>query len=92
MIFKILSAEIRAGSLQVAVKHDECIREVFSYPVEWLENDKYLDVLVDTFNKREEQKRRLGTAAATASNHVGKEFDTTNYSLKHDMDTGLPLK
>lgn len=72
MKFKIIELEQKGNNLHVAVKHDKCERQVFSFPLEYYDNDRYIQeiskILVDRY------------IAISTKNidkaKVNKEFDT----------------
>jgi hypothetical protein len=76
MKFKILDVKTQSGNIQVAVKHDECEREVFGLPLEFAEGEKWLDEVKRILTEREAKKVKLRTTAMTnTKEYIGKEFE-----------------
>ena len=52
MIYKIINIFQLKNNLQVVVSHEDCEREVFSFPIESAKDNKYLEELDSIFSKR----------------------------------------
>lgn len=70
MKFKILEIEQKGNNLQVVISHKECNRQVFSFPIDLAENNKYIEEIQRILFERENAKK-----AAIDESIVGKEID-----------------
>ena len=68
MKFKITEIFQLGNNLQVAISHEECEREVFSFPIEYHKNKKYLEEIKIIMYKRKTNKIKI------KKNETGKEI------------------
>ena len=57
MKFKIIEIKQGGGNIKVAISHKDCMREVFGLPIEFAENNKFIEEIKRILKEREKVKK-----------------------------------
>ncbi len=69
MKFKIKSIEQKGNTIQVVISHKDCERQVFSLPIDFAENNKYINEIKRILHERDVKKIKIDKSM------IGKELE-----------------
>ena len=69
MKFKILEIKQSMGNIKVAISHKYCKRQVFGLPLEFAEDNKYIEEIKRILSERLTKKIKIDKSV------IGKEFE-----------------